>query len=159
MAGTSAHSPCILWRRNIIVFARISMFWREFRCELARILYKITMKNLDFFIPKWSVGVQTFRDCSTLLSGHKRTGPPLPFWNRVQVKSYLPPQFHFLGTPFGGRYSWANRERFFAFQKILNHSSKWWKGVPRGAKKRDQRQKSLVKCLISMPNHTNATLT
>ena len=51
-ARYAAHSPCILWRRNIIVLARISMFWREFRCELARILYKITTKNLVFFHPK-----------------------------------------------------------------------------------------------------------
>ena len=83
---------------------------------------------------------------STLLSGHKRGGPPLPFWNRVQVKSYLPPQFHFLGTPFFSSFRSGARERLFAFQKMLNHCTKWWKGVPRGAKKRDQRQKSLVEC-------------
>ena len=72
----------------------------------------------------------------------KERAPP-PFWNRVQVKSYLPPQFHFLSTPFGDMYCRVNREHFFAFRKILNHCTKWWKGVPRGAKKRDQKQKSL----------------
>ena len=51
-ARYAAHSPCILWRRNIIVLARISMFWREFRWELARILYKITTKKYRFFHPK-----------------------------------------------------------------------------------------------------------
>ena len=84
----------------------------------------------------------------TLLSGHKRIGPPLPFWNLDQVKSYLLTLFHFLGTPFFVSYRSGAREHLFAFQKMLNHCTKWWKGVPRGAKKRDQRQKSLVKCLV-----------
>ena len=73
----------------------------------------------------------------------KGGGPPPPFWNLDQVKSYLLTLFHFLGTPFFGSYRSAHREHFFAFQKMLNHCTKWWKGVPRGAKKRDQTQKSL----------------
>ena len=59
---------------------------------------------------------------STLLSGHRRIGPP-PFCKSDQVKSHILEWFHFFDARWNGLYCSGDREHFLAFYMIESPDS------------------------------------